>query len=70
MSINITSMLQTLSTNYSIDNEGVNTLILIAARVSLQVQRIYLSLQDRDLNLNKNPKLACGPFHRVGESRT
>ena len=67
MSINIT-MLQTLSTNYSIDNEGVNTLILIA--VSLQVQRIYLSLQDRDLSLNKNPKLACGPFHRVGESRT
>ena len=61
-------MLQTLSTNYSIDNEGVNTLILIA--VSLQVQRIYLSLQDRDLNLNNNPKLACEPFHRVGESRT
>ena len=65
MSINIT-MLQTLSTNYSIDNEGVNTLILIA----VSLQRIYLSLQDRDLNLNKNPKLACGPFHRVGESRT
>ena len=59
-------MLQNLSTNYRIDSEGVNGLILIV----VSLQRIYLSLQDRDLNLNKNPKLACGPFHRVGESRT
>ena len=65
MSINI-AMLQNLSTNYRIDSEGVNGLILIV----VSLQRISLSLQYRDLNLNKNPKLACEPFHRVGESRT